>query len=92
MLVVGGHAAAGWVLKAYLILGWSCVHRKLSFEDMWLMFGEGRHPRIEQLFEAKLAPFLSEASLKFWKKRLWYFKRGLYYQGGMVSRCSSLNT
>lgn len=61
---------------------WTC--RQLSFEDTWAMFGEGRHPRIEQLFEAKLAPFLSEASLKFWRSRLWYFKKGLYYQGGMV--------
>jgi betaine lipid synthase len=64
------------------------VCRQLSFEDTWAMFGEGRHPRIEQLFEAKLAPFLSEASLKFWQSRLWYFKKGLYYQGGMVRRPS----
>eukprot|EP00884_Botryococcus_braunii_P001650 jgi/Botrbrau1/11486/Bobra.0360s0013.1 len=66
--------------------------RQLSFEDTWLMFGEGRHPQIRRLFEAKLAPFLSEASLKFWKTRLWYFERGLYYQGGMGSVCWAIQT
>lgn len=49
------------------------------------MFGEGRHPHIERLFETKLAPFLSQSANHFWRSRLWYFKRGLYYQGGMVS-------
>lgn len=52
---------------------------------MWAMFGEGRHPHIERLFETKLAPFLSQSANHFWSSRLWYFKRGLYYQGGMVS-------
>lgn len=49
------------------------------------MFGEGRHPHIERLFETKLEPFLSQSATHFWRSRLWYFKRGLYYQGGMVS-------
>lgn len=55
------------------------------------MFGEGRHPHIERLFETKLAPFLSQSATHFWRSRLWYFKQGLYYQGGMVSH-SSLQT
>lgn len=59
--------------------------KQLDFEDFWQMFGEGRHPRIKQLFETKLAPFLSQKSYEFWSTRLWYFKQGLYYQGGMVS-------
>ena len=49
------------------------------------MFGEGRHPHIDRLFETKLAPFLTQSANHFWSSRLWYFKRGLYYQGGMVS-------
>ena len=44
-----------------------------------------QHPHIERLFESRLAPFLSQASYKFWRTRLHYFREGLYYQGGMVS-------
>jgi betaine lipid synthase len=49
------------------------------------LFGEGRHPDIDRLFETRLAPFLSQKAYNFWSTRLWYFKEGLYYQGGMVS-------
>ena len=59
--------------------------RQLKFEDVWKLFGEGKHPGARQLYEAKLAPFLSQASGKFWADRLWYFDKGLYYQGGQVS-------
>ncbi len=48
------------------------------------MFGEGVHPGAGALFERKLAPFLTQTSLAFWRSRLWYFQQGLYYQGGMV--------
>ncbi len=48
------------------------------------MFGEGRHPHFESLFERKLGPWLSQASYEFWSTRTKYFKSGLYYQGGMV--------
>ena len=58
--------------------------RQLDFEDAWKMFGEGRHTGAKDLFEKKLAPFLTQTSLAFWRGRLWYFQQGLYYQGGMV--------
>lgn len=48
------------------------------------MFGEGRHPDIKEIYETKLAPFLTQATGNFWSTRLWYFERGLYYQGGQV--------
>ncbi len=48
------------------------------------MFGEGVHTGVGELFEKKLAPFLTQTSLTFWRSRLWYFQQGLYYQGGMV--------
>ena len=48
------------------------------------MFGEGKHLGIDKIYEAKLAPFMTQTSLRFWNSRLWYFKQGLYYQGGMV--------
>ncbi len=59
--------------------------QQLGFEDTWQLFGEGVHPRIEEIFEKRLSPFLSQTSNNFWSKRLWYFTHGLYYQGGMVS-------
>jgi hypothetical protein len=49
------------------------------------LFGEGKHPDIDRLFETRLAPFLSQKAFNFWNTRTWYFKEGLYYQGGMVS-------
>ena len=58
--------------------------RQLEFEDVWAMFGEGRHPDIARLFEHRLAPFMTQTSIQFWRKRLHYFRTGLYYQGGMV--------
>ena len=58
--------------------------RQLDFEDVWAMFGEGRHPSIARLYETRLAPFLTQTSHAFWKSRLHYFRTGLYYQGGMV--------
>ena len=48
------------------------------------MFGEGRHPHIQHIYETRLAPFLSQSANTFWQSRLWYFQNGLYYQGGMV--------
>lgn len=58
--------------------------RQLQHEDVWAMFGEGRHPRFEELYERQLAPFLSQKAHAFWSSRTWYFSQGLYYQGGMV--------
>jgi betaine lipid synthase len=61
--------------------------RQLDYEDVWMLFGEGRHPRARQLFDDRLAPLLSQKAIEFWRPRLWYFKQGLYYQGGMGKLC-----
>lgn len=61
--------------------------QQLDFENVWQLFGEGVHPHIEEIFERRLAPFLSQTSNNFWSQRLWYFKQGLYYQGGMGKLC-----
>lgn len=61
--------------------------QQLDYEDVWAMFGEGRHPHFESLFERKLGPWLSQASYQFWSTRTRYFSRGLYYQGGMGTLC-----
>ncbi|WPT16758.1 hypothetical protein PSENEW3_00004766 [Picochlorum sp. SENEW3] len=57
--------------------------RRLEYEDFWKLFGEGRHENFPELFEKKLAPFLSQNSLKFWRTKQYYFRDGLYYHGGM---------
>eukprot|EP00245_Coleochaete_scutata_P005726 TRINITY_DN1951_c0_g1_i1.p1 TRINITY_DN1951_c0_g1~~TRINITY_DN1951_c0_g1_i1.p1 ORF type:complete len:664 (-),score=144.25 TRINITY_DN1951_c0_g1_i1:680-2671(-) len=56
---------------------------RLPFEDVWLMFGEGVHPKFPELLERELAPFLSQGAVNFWKRKQRYFKNGLYYHGGM---------
>lgn len=61
--------------------------QQLEYEDVWQLFGEGRHPHARELFERKLAPWLSQASYHFWRQRLHYFDQGLYYQGGMGTLC-----
>ncbi|KAL4857543.1 DNA mismatch repair protein 6 [Chlorella vulgaris] len=57
--------------------------RQLNYEDVWSLFGEGKHPRAAQLFERDLAPFLSQSAIRFWRDKLRYFSDGLYYHGGM---------
>lgn len=57
--------------------------RTLHYDDFWKLFGEGRHEDFPRLFETRLRPFLSETSINFWRNRQFYFKQGLYYQGGM---------
>ncbi|KAJ7531111.1 hypothetical protein O6H91_14G032700 [Diphasiastrum complanatum] len=56
---------------------------RLPFGDVWLMFGEGVHPKFLQLFQKEIAPFLSQGAANFWRRKSRYFRKGLYYQGGM---------
>lgn len=59
--------------------------RRLGYDDVWSLFGEGRHADFPRLYERELSPFLTQTSHAFWRDRLHYFRQGLYYQGGMVS-------
>ncbi|BBN01909.1 betaine lipid synthase [Marchantia polymorpha subsp. ruderalis] len=56
---------------------------RLPFEDVWKMFGDGVHPKFEQLLDREIAPFLSQGAANFWYQKSYYFKNGLYYHGGM---------
>ncbi|CAM6106075.1 unnamed protein product [Calypogeia fissa] len=56
---------------------------RLPFEDVWKMFGEGVHPKFEQLLRTEITPFLSQGAANFWSQKSYYFKNGLYYHGGM---------
>jgi betaine lipid synthase len=64
--------------------------KRLHYEDFWSLFGEGRHVKAEALFFRKLAPFMTQTSVKFWKNKIHYFKDGLYYHGGMGKVVSGL--
>ena len=59
----------------------------LSYEDVWRLFGEGKHEAAPQIYERSLAPLLSQSARNFWGTRVGkYFdpkKQGLYFQGGM---------
>ncbi|KAL6768795.1 BTA1 [Auxenochlorella protothecoides x Auxenochlorella symbiontica] len=57
--------------------------RRLGYDDVWSLFGEGRHADFPRLYERELSPFLTQTSHAFWRDRLHYFRQGLYYQGGM---------
>mmetsp|Transcript_15720 Transcript_15720/g.51573 ORF Transcript_15720/g.51573 Transcript_15720/m.51573 type:complete len:706 (-) Transcript_15720:126-2243(-) len=57
--------------------------RRLPYEDVWQLFGEGKHPDIQKVFHRYLGPFLTERCQDFWGKRLHYFQDGLYYFGSM---------
>jgi len=59
-----------------------CVAR-LPYDDVWKLFGEGRHENAPELFRREIFPFLSQDAVEFWTERMFYFKHGLYYYGGM---------
>lgn len=64
----------------------SIATQRLDYNDFWMMFGEGIHPDFENLYESRLAPFLSQTSRQFWDTHKYYFSRrngGLYSQGSM---------
>lgn len=47
--------------------------RRLSFEDFFSLFGRGRHPRVQQLFDESLSAELTPFARQFWAKRLHWF-------------------
>jgi betaine lipid synthase len=57
--------------------------QSLPYEDVWRLFGEGKHPQFPDLFYSRLAPFMSGRCQDFWSSRFHYFKNGLYFYGSM---------
>lgn len=59
----------------------------VSYDDIWKLFGEGKHEAAPKIYERSLAPLLSQSARSFWSPRLGsYFDpkgQGLYFQGGM---------
>jgi len=58
---------------------------RLPHEEVWKLFGQGRHPDFPSIFRTKLAPFMSGRAVDFWESRMHYFKNGLYFYGSMGS-------
>ena len=61
----------------------------MTYDDVWKLFGEGKHEEAPRLYERSLAPLMSQSARSFWSssQRLErYFDakgQGLYFQGGM---------
>ncbi|KAK8849633.1 hypothetical protein IAR55_004968 [Kwoniella newhampshirensis] len=53
----------------------------LEYNDFWMLFGEGRHPRFEKLLTTKLSPFLSSHAYAYWKAHSSQFCRNFYFRG-----------
>lgn len=58
----------------------------LEYEDVWALFGEGKHANFRELLISKLSPHLSSAAFQFWlrvgEKTFGTASKGLYYTGG----------
>jgi len=50
---------------------------RLEYEDVWQLFGEGRHPDFRRLFLTQLGPFMTEKSYRFWQQRCARWRRDL---------------
>jgi len=46
--------------QTYLVLLKKTAIQQLPYEDVWLMFGEGRHPNIRDVYARHLRPFLPQ--------------------------------
>ncbi|GAA5903303.1 class I SAM-dependent methyltransferase [Sporobolomyces salmoneus] len=58
----------------------ACIN-SLEYEDFWLMFGEGKHPRFRELLDTKMSPFLSSHAYQFWRKNDKAFSDCFYLRG-----------
>lgn len=56
----------------------------LDHEDIWCLFGLGKHPNFSALLHEKLSPHLTSHALQFWVQNAEHFKpkgKGLYDSG-----------
>lgn len=56
----------------------------LSHQDIWLLFGVGKHPNFQRLLHETLSPHLSSHALQFWVQNAGHFDlkgKGLYETG-----------
>ncbi|CAK7274790.1 hypothetical protein SEPCBS119000_006354 [Sporothrix epigloea] len=59
---------------------------QISYKDMWLLFGVGKHPGFRELLLTQLSPHLSSRAFQYWLRNERVFSktggRGLYDTGG----------
>ncbi|HEY6543466.1 MAG TPA: BtaA family protein [Dokdonella sp.] len=65
--------------------------RRLAFDDFFALFGEGHHPRFQQLYHDVLRAELPDFARMWWDERTHWFTRrdtGFYFRGlsGLVAR------
>jgi S-adenosylmethionine-diacylglycerol 3-amino-3-carboxypropyl transferase len=67
--------------------------KTLTFEDFFMLFGDGQHPRFRRLYQQHLRPTLSPFAQTFWDDRQHWFsgsgwRNSFYFQGlsGLVAR------
>ncbi len=53
----------------------------LEYEDMWLLFGEGKHPNFRELLDTKISPYLSSHAYQFWRLNTSTFDSNFYFRG-----------
>lgn len=58
----------------------------LPYEDFWMIFGDGKHPRFREILIGSLSPHLSGRAFQYWLKNIDVFQNskgyGLYDTGG----------
>jgi len=58
----------------------------LGYEDVWKIFGEGKHPEFRKLLISRLSPHLSSHAFQYWLEHTHIFtsksSKGLYETGG----------
>lgn len=68
--------------------------RHLEFEDFFLIFGDGRHPRFEEIYTAVLRQRLSPFAQQFWDHSGHWFSsrdpRNTFYFHGLSGRVAAL--
>ncbi|GAA6037709.1 hypothetical protein JCM8097_002300 [Rhodosporidiobolus ruineniae] len=53
----------------------------LEYEDVWMMFGKGKHPRFRELLDTKLSPYLTSHAYQFWRRNANAFDSSFYLRG-----------
>jgi betaine lipid synthase len=70
--------------QTYLLELKIAAARALDYDDFWLMFGMGYHRQFAQLLEQRLAPYLSQSAIEYWRARCSVFRKpcSFFYSGG----------
>jgi S-adenosylmethionine-diacylglycerol 3-amino-3-carboxypropyl transferase len=68
--------------------------RKLDYEDFFALFGEGRLPQVEAIYDSLLRDELSEFARDYWDRRIKFFnhpRRTFYYRGTAGAFARAIN-